>query len=97
ASLHDVLVREFNAPYLRLNGEKDPLVVNSCLIPVALYQHMLTQLENHPSINDKLRDVLKLILILLYRTGMRFMEVLSIRLSDIEYDNQGFIDYNIVL
>ncbi len=97
ASLHDVLVREFNAPYLRLNGEKDPLVVNSCLIPVALYQHMLTQVENHPSINDKLRDVLKLILILLYRTGMRFMEVLSIRLSDIEYDNQGFINYNIVL
>ena len=97
ASLHDVLVREFNAPYLRLNRDKDPLVVNSCLIPVALYQHMLTQLENHPSINDKLRDVLKLILILLYRTGMRFMEVLSIRLSDIEYDNQGFIDYNIVL
>lgn len=97
ASLHDVLVREFNAPYLRLNRDKDPLVVNSCLIPVALYQHMLTQLENQPSINDKLRDVLKLILILLYRTGMRFMEVLSIRLSDIEYDNQGFIDYNIVL
>ncbi len=97
ASLHDVLVKEFNAPYLRLNRDKDPLVVNSCLIPVELYQHMLTQLENHPSINDKLRDVLKLILILLYRTGMRFMEVLSIRLSDIEYDNQGFIDYNIVL
>lgn len=97
ASLHDVLVREFNAPYLRLNRDKDPLVVNSCLIPVALYQHMLMQLENQPSINDKLRDVLKLILILLYRTGMRFMEVLSIRLSDIEYDNQGFIDYNIVL
>ena len=97
ASLHDVLVKEFNAPYLRLNRDKDPLVVNSCLIPVELYQHMLTQLSNYPSINDKLRDVLKLILILLYRTGMRFMEVLSIRLSDIEYDNQRFIDYNIIL
>ena len=97
ASLHDVLVKEFNAPYLRINRDKDPLIVDSCLIPVNLYQFMHQQLDILDSIESELRPVLKLILILLYRTGMRFMEVLSLRLSDIEYDNQGFIEYHIVL
>ncbi len=97
ASLHEVLVKEFNAPYLRLNREKDPLIVDSCLIPVSLYQYMLHELDNHQSITDGLKPVLKLILILLYRTGMRFMEVLSLRIADVEYDNQAFTDYNLVL
>lgn len=97
ASLHDVMVKEFNAPYLRLNREKDPLIVESCLIPVSLYNHMLTELDNNQTIDKGLKQVLRLILILLYRTGMRFMELLLLRISDIEYDNQTFLDYNIVL
>lgn len=97
ASLHDVLVKEFNAPYLRINREKDPLIVESCLIPVSLFHHMLAELDNNQTIDNGLKQVLRLILILLYRTGMRFMELLLLRVSDIEYDNQTFLDYNIVL
>ena len=35
--------------------------------------------------------------ILLYRTGMRISEILGLQVKDIEYNNQGFMKYNLIV
>lgn len=96
-SLHHTLQTQFLAPKVNFYTPSDPLVVASSLIPPKLYQAMLTSIEQQDTLSDYYRQLLKIVLILLYRTGMRISEVLGLQTTDIEYDNQHFGYYALIV
>lgn len=91
-SLHDCLMRYYDAPATSITGERDALIVSDRLISPNLYQALLAGIESQTQLSDYHKDLLGVIFALLYRTGMRISELLGIRVTDIECPNDN-IDY----
>ena len=96
-SLHDSLKRHYQAPSIDLRGGGDPQIVASYLIPSQLYSSLQTSIAEQNQLSNYYKQLLQVVLALLYRTGMRISEILGLQVQDIEYDNQGFLEYNIIV
>ncbi|SUD91829.1 site-specific integrase [Psychrobacter phenylpyruvicus] len=96
-SLHSSLKRHFKAPDIDLRGGGDPQIVSSYLIPYQVYQVLQSSISNQHGISDYYKQLLNIVVTLLYRTGMRISEILGLQVKDIEYDNQSFSEYNIIV
>ena len=96
-SLHSSLKKHYQAPDIDLKGGGDPQIVSSYLIPSHVYQSIQSCVSAQEELSDYNQKVLSIVITLLYRTGMRISEILGLQVKDIEYDNQGFNEYNIIV
>lgn len=96
-SLHSSLKKHYQAPDIDLKGGGDPQIVSSYLIPSHVYQVIQSCVSAQEELSDYNQQVLSIVITLLYRTGMRIGEILGLQVKDIEYDNQGFNEYNIIV
>lgn len=96
-SLHQSLKKHVGAPHVHLQRENDPKIVSSSLISTDLYQHILLSVSNQTILSSYNRSMMKVIFILLYRTGLRINELLGIRLTDLEYDPYTYKDINLII
>ena len=96
-SLHYSLKKHYQAPDIDIRGGGDPQIVSSYLIPNPLYHVILNCITEQEMLSEYYKQVLSIIIILLYRTGMRISEILGLQVKDIEYDNQGFKEYNVIV
>lgn len=96
-SLHSSLKKHYQAPDIDLKGGGDPQIVSSYLIPNHVYQLIQSCISDQEELSDYNQQVLSVVITLLYRTGMRISEILGLQVKDIEYDNQGFTEYNIIV
>lgn len=96
-SLHSSLKRHFQAADIDLRGGGDPQIVSSYLIPYRVYQVLQSSVLSQHDISDYYKQLLSIVITLLYRTGMRISEILGLQVKDIEYDNQGFSEYHIIV
>lgn len=96
-SLHYSLKKHYQAPDIDIRGGGDPQIVSSYLIPNPLYHVILNCIAEQETLSEYYKQVLSIIIILLYRTGMRISEILGLQVKDIEYDNQGFKEYNVIV
>lgn len=96
-SLHQSLKKHLGAPHVHLQRENDPKMVSSSLISVDLYKYILRSVSNQTALSSYNRSMMKVVFILLYRTGLRINELLGIRLTDIEYDTYNYNDINLLI
>ncbi|MDN6275990.1 tyrosine-type recombinase/integrase [Psychrobacter sp.] len=96
-SLHHSLKRYYQAPDIDIRGGGDPQIVSSYLIPNQVYHTILNCIAEQETLSDYYKQALSIVTILLYRTGMRISEILGLQVKDIEYDNQGFKEYNVIV
>jgi len=96
-SLHYSLKKHYQAPDIDLKGGGDPQIVSSYLIPNHVYQLIQSCISDQKELSDYNQQALSVVITLLYRTGMRISEILGLQVKDIEYDNQGFTEYNIIV
>lgn len=96
-SLHYSLKKHYQAPNIDIRGGGDPQIVSSYLIPNQVYHVILNCIAEQETLSDHYKQALSIVIILLYRTGMRISEVLGLQVKDMEYDNQGFKEYNVIV
>lgn len=96
-SLHDSLKKHYQAPDIDIRGGGDAQIVSSYLIPQQVYHTILDCIAEQQVLSEYYKQALSIVTILLYRTGMRISEVLGLQIKDIEYDNQGFTEYNVIV
>ncbi|WP_435931514.1 tyrosine-type recombinase/integrase [Moraxella bovoculi] len=97
-SLHATLKKYFNAPNIHLLKRNDPMIVRSRMIAPEVYHRLLAIIdEQKGTLNDQNKLLLKVIISLLYRTGMRINEVLGLKLSDFEYDSLSLNDFSVIV
>ena len=96
-SLHHSLKKHYQAPDIDIRGGGDPQIVSSHLIPNQIYHAILSCIAEQETLSEYYKQVLSIVTILLYRTGMRISEILGLQVKDIEYDNQGFMEYNLIV
>lgn len=96
-SLHHSLKRHYQAPDIDIRGGGDPQIVSSYLIPNQVYHAILGCIAEQETLSDYYKQALRIVIIILYRTGMRISEILGLQVKDIEYDNQGFKEYNVII
>ncbi|MGP5687092.1 tyrosine-type recombinase/integrase [Psychrobacter glacincola] len=96
-SLHHSLKKHYQAPDIDIRGGGDPQIVSSYLIPNQVYHAILTCIAEQETLSEYYKQALSIVIILLYRTGMRISEILGLQVKDIEYDNQGFMEYNLIV
>ena len=96
-SLHSSLKKHYQAPDIDLKGGGDPQIVSSYLIPSHVYQLIQNCISAQEELSHYNQQTLSVVTTLLYRTGMRISEILGLQVRDIEYDNQGFNEYNIIV
>ena len=96
-SLHHSLKRHYQAPDIDIRGGGDPQIVSSYLIPNHVYHAIFGCIAEQERLSDYNKQILRIVMILLYRTGMRISEILGLQVKDIEYDNQGFKEYNVIV
>jgi integrase len=96
-SLHHSLKKHYQAPNIDIRGGGDPQIVSSHLIPNQVYHAILSCIAEQETLSDYYKQALSIVTILLYRTGMRISEILGLQVKDIEYDNQGFTEYNLIV
>jgi integrase len=96
-SLHHSLKKHYQAPDIDIRGGGDPQIVSSYLIPNQVYHAILSCIAEQETLSEYYKQALSIVIILLYRTGMRISEILGLQVKDIEYDNQGFMEYNLIV
>lgn len=96
-SLHQSLKKHLGAPHVYLQRENDPKIVSSSLISPDLYKYILRSVSNHAELSSYNKNMMEVIFILLYRTGLRINELLGLRLADIEYDKNTYNDINLMV
>ena len=96
-SLHHSLKKHYQAPDIDIRGGGDPQIVSSHLIPNQIYHAILSCIAEQETLSEYYKQALSIVTILLYRTGMRISEILGLQVKDIEYDNQGFMEYNLIV
>lgn len=96
-SLHHSLKKHYQAPDIDIRGGGDPQIVSSYLIPNQVYHAILSCIAEQETLSKYYKQALSIVTILLYRTGMRISEILGLQIKDIEYDNQGFMEYNLIV
>ena len=96
-SLHDSLKKHNKAPEIDIRGGGDAQIVSSYLIPQKVYHTILDCIAEQQVLSEYYKQALSIVTILLYRTGMRISEVLGLQVTDIEYDNQSFTEYNVIV
>ena len=96
-SLHHSLKKHYQAPDIDIRGGGDPQIVSSYLIPNQVYHAILSCIAEQETLSEYYKQALSIVTILLYRTGMRISEILGLQVKDIEYDNQGFMEYNLIV
>ncbi len=96
-SLHDSLKKHNKAPNIDIIGGGDAQIVSSYLIPQKVYHTILDCITEQQVLSEYYKQALSIVTILLYRTGMRISEILGLQVKDIEYDNQGFTEYNVIV
>ena len=96
-SLHHSLKKHYQAPDIDIRGGGDPQIVSSYLIPNQVYHAILSCIAEQETLSEYYKQALSIVTILLYRTGMRISEILGLQVKDIEYDNQGFMEYNLII
>jgi len=96
-SLHHSLKKHYQAPDIDIRGGGDPQIVSSYLIPNQVYHAILSCIAEQETLSEYYKQALSIVTILLYRTGMRISEILGLQIKDIEYDNQGFMEYNLIV
>jgi len=96
-SLHHSLKKHYQAPDIDIRGGGDPQIVSSYLIPNQVYHAILSCIDEQETLSEYYKQALSIVTILLYRTGMRISEILGLQVKDIEYDNQGFMEYNLIV
>lgn len=96
-SLHYSLKKHYQAPDIDIRGGGDPQIVFCYLIPNPLYHVILNCITEQETLSEYYKQALRIVIILLYRTGMRISEILGLQVKDIEYDNQGFKEYNVII
>lgn len=96
-SLHHSLKKHYQAPDIDIRGGGDAQIVSSYLIPNQVYYAVLDCIAEQETLSEYYKQVLRIVTILLYRTGMRISEILGLQVKDIEYDNQGFMEYNLIV
>lgn len=96
-SLHHSLKKHYQAPDIDIRGGGDPQIVSSYLIPNQVYHAILNCIAEQETLSEYYKQALSIVTILLYRTGMRISEILGLQVKDIEYDNQGFMEYNLIV
>lgn len=96
-SLHHSLKKHYQAPDIDIRGGGDPQIVSSYLIPNQVYHAILSCIAEQETLSEYYKQALSTVTILLYRTGMRISEILGLQVKDIEYDNQGFMEYNLIV
>lgn len=96
-SLHDSLKKHTKAPEIDIIGGGDAQIVSSYLIPQKVYHTILDCITEQQVLSEYYKQALSLVTILLYRTGMRISEILGLQVKDIEYDNQSFTEYNVIV
>ncbi|WP_201547722.1 site-specific integrase [Psychrobacter sp. Pi2-1] len=96
-SLHDSLKKYNKAPEIDIRGGGDAQIVSSYLIPQKVYHTILDCIAEQQVLSAYYKQALSIVIILLYRTGMRISEILGLQVTDIEYDNQSFTEYNVIV
>lgn len=96
-SLHHSLKKHYQAPDIDIRGGGDPQIVSSYLIPNQVYHAILSCIAEQETLSEYYKQALSIVTILLYRTGMRISEILGLQVKDIEYDNQAFMEYNLIV
>ncbi|WP_201581528.1 site-specific integrase [Psychrobacter glacincola] len=96
-SLHDSLKKHNKAPEIDIRGGGDAQIVSSYLVPQKVYHTILDCIAEQETLSEYYKQALSIVTILLYRTGMRISEILGLQVKDIEYDNQGFMEYNLIV
>lgn len=96
-SLHGSLKKHTQAPEIDIVGGGDAQIVSSYLIPQKVYHTILDCITEQQVLSEYYKQALSLVTILLYRTGMRISEILGLQVKDIEYDNQSFTEYNVIV
>lgn len=85
-SLHQSLQRHFvDIPSVAIASKSDGMVVEPVLVAPIMYQH-IRNLIHSSTLSEHNQQILHIIFILLYRTGMRINELLGLQLKDFEYD-----------
>ncbi len=96
-SLHGSLKKHTQAPEIDIRGGGDAQIVSSYLIPQKVYHTILDCIAEQQVLSAYYKQALSIVTILLYRTGMRISEILGLQVTDIEYDNQSFTEYNVIV
>lgn len=95
-SFHKTLRKSFQAPDVVIERRKDPQMVKSRLISASTYHTLLQSIERQTSIDKYYVEMLFLITVILYRTGLRISELLGLRISDVERDTR-YSQFNIIV